>query len=401
MTRRDGTGNLNLAPRRILLVLPEVCGGAGGIQMFCRSLCLAAGRWAQQNGALVNALVLNDADGPDVAPDPRYTDGLHSFIAAGKNKRKFVAAYLNQLLRFRPDAILFGHIALSPLALLKPVFGSRAKHCVITYGIEAWRTLSSAESNALRRAEAVLAISDYTREEVIRRNRLAAAKVKLFPCALDPYWTAGRQSQAQESTPPLLLTVSRLTSGDAYKGVDRVIESLPKVIREVGPVEYRIVGGGDDLPRLRALAERMGVKDSVTFAGRLTDEALQDCYRRCSLFVMPSEGEGFGIVFLEAMAYEKAVIGGAHAGTPSVVADGETGLLVERSDVDGLAKAITRILSDDELRRRLGRAGKQRLLDNFTFERFEENLDSLLKTCLSGPRDVRAHRLANREVNLD
>jgi phosphatidyl-myo-inositol dimannoside synthase len=199
----------------------------------------------------------------------------------------------------------------------------------------------------------------------------------------------------------MLLTVSGLTAGDAYKGVDSVIESLPEVIRQCGAVDYRVVGSGDDIPRLRALAERLGVADSVTFTGALTDEALQECYRRCSLFVMPSEGEGFGIVFLEAMAYEKAVIGGAHAGTPSVVAHGETGLLVERSDIRGLAAAIVRIRGDEQLRRRLGSAGKQRLLDRFVFAKFAENLDTLLTSCLAAQEGAPLQRQAAGQMKID
>jgi phosphatidyl-myo-inositol dimannoside synthase len=387
--------------KRILLILPEVFGSAGGIQMFCRALCLAAGRWAERNEAQVSAIVLNDGGDKDFKPDARYLSGFQSYSASGRSKAKFVYGYLKHLLIDPPDIMLFGHVSLAPLALLAPASGKRIKSCVITYGIEVWRELSTAEKRALQKAEAVLAISDYTREEVIQRGQLVSAKVKLFPCALDPFWAAASQASVEEATPPMLLTVSRLTAGDAYKGVDSVIESLPEVIRQCGAVDYRVVGSGDDIPRLRALAERLGVADSVTFTGALTDEALQECYRRCSLFVMPSEGEGFGIVFLEAMAYEKAVIGGAHAGTPSVVAHGETGLLVERSDIRGLAAAIVRILGDEQLRRRLGSAGKQRLLDRFVFAKFAENLDTLLTSCLAAQEGAPLQRQAAGQMKID
>jgi phosphatidylinositol alpha-1,6-mannosyltransferase len=388
--------------KRILLLLPEVFGSAGGIQMFCRSLCLATGRWAERNDAMVSAIVLNDGGDKNFKPDARYVGkGFGSYIATGKSKAKFVYHYLKHLMIDKPDVVIFGHVALAPLALLAPASDKRRKGCVVTYGIEVWRELSTAEKKALQRAEAVLAISDYTRDEVIQRGELVPAKVKLFPCALDPFWTADNQETRQESTPPVLLTVSRLTTSDAYKGVDSVIESLPAVIREFGAVDYRIVGTGDDIPRLRAFAEKLGVAGYVTFTGALTAEALQDSYKNCSLFVMPSEGEGFGIVFLEAMAYEKAVIGGAHAGTPSVVADGETGLLVERSDVSGLTNAIVQILRNDELRKKLGRAGKQRLLDKFIFQRFEENLDTLLTSCLAECKGAPLQSRTAGEIKAD
>ncbi len=361
-------------------MLPEVFGSAGGIQMFCRALCYGANRWAQKNGAEVSALVLND----NAAPDARYIDdSFHAYIASGGSKAKFIKSYLQQSATYNPDLIIIGHIALSPLSLLS----RRAKSCVVAYGIEAWRKLSQVEKRALEKADRVLAISEYTRSELCRLNSLPETKVELFPCSLDPHWTAEDLPTSKLAGPPLLLTVSRLNKNDSYKGVDSVIESLASVVASVGAVDYRIVGGGDDLARLRALAERLGVSDYVTFTGELSNEQLRDLYKSCSLFVMPSEAEGFGIVFLEAMAYGKPVIGGAHGGTPSVVKQDETGLLVERKDVAGIAQAIIRILKDDDLRSRLGRAGYRRLIDKFTFQSFESNLDRLLQSCLKA-KDV-------------
>jgi glycosyltransferase involved in cell wall biosynthesis len=94
---------------------------------------------------------------------------------------------------------------------------------------------------------------------------------------------------------------------------------------------------------------------------------------------MPSKKEGFGIVFLEAMAYGKPVIGGAHGGTPSVVKDGETGLLLDNADIAGIANSISQLLSTERMREQFGNAGHQRLLDEFTFEKFEHNLQEVFR----------------------
>jgi glycosyltransferase involved in cell wall biosynthesis len=167
---------------------------------------------------------------------------------------------------------------------------------------------------------------------------------------------------------------------DRYKCIDNVIRSLPAIVREAGPVDYRVVGRGDDVPRLKALAAGLGMSRYVNFMGGVSDAELRVQYQNCSLFVMPSRKEGFGIVFLEAMAYGKPVVGGAHGGTPSVVKDGETGLLVDSSDVAGIAQAITRLLSDKKMREEFGRAGHQRLLDKFTFDKFEYNLQEVFRS---------------------
>jgi glycosyltransferase involved in cell wall biosynthesis len=369
-----------MGAKRILLLLPEAFEGAGGIQMFCRSLCLAAGRWAERNGASVSAIVLNDA----ARPDPRYVNGgFNSYVRVGRSKAKFIASYLRLLATCRPDAIIVGHVSLAPLALLPAWLGRPIRFCIAAYGIEVWRPLTRAEVRAMQAAQAVLAISDYTRDELLKHNRLDPQKISLFPCSLDPCWTADAQPPETAADPPMLLTVARLESDDDYKGIDSVIRSLPAVVREFGPVDYRIVGDGNDLPRLKALVEQCGVSRYVTFTGRVSEAELRQYYRRCSLFVMPSEREGFGIVFLEAMAYAKPVIGGAHGGTPSVVTHGETGLLVHRLDIEGLTQAMLRMLKNDELRADFGRAGHHRLLETFTFKNFEANFNEFMETSLS------------------
>jgi glycosyltransferase involved in cell wall biosynthesis len=249
----------------------------------------------------------------------------------------------------------------------------------VAHGIEVWRGLAAAERKALLRADAVLTVSEYTRDEILSRNALSLEKIKLIPPSLDPYWSADSES-GSVVVPPVILTVTRMAKDEDYKGVDSVIKSLPAVVAQVGAVDYRIVGRGDDVPRLQALAEKLDVSKYVTFVGELSADALRREYRSCSLFVMPSEREGFGIVFLEAMAYAKAVIGGDHGGTPSIIKNGDTGLLVKRLDIAGIGDAIVRVLTDDRLRQRLGDSGHERLVNVFTFPRFQADVSSFLSS---------------------
>jgi phosphatidyl-myo-inositol dimannoside synthase len=364
------------SPKKILLVLPEVFNCAGGIQMFCRALCLAAGDWAHDSGGSVSALVLNDA----IAPDARYVNGdFTSYVGAGKSKAKFIRKYLRHIVSNRYDWILFGHVSQSPLALLGRMFNPRVKIGIAAYGIEVWGPLSKLQRKALGKADVVLAISEYTKAQVARHAEINADKVRIFPCTLDPHWKLDAYEAMPAQTPPAILSVARISKDDRYKGIDNVIRSLPAVVREIGPVEYRVVGRGDDAPRLRALADGLGVSRYVNFMGSLTDAELREQYKGCSLFVMPSNEEGFGIVFLEAMAYGKPVVGGANGGTPSVVTHGETGLLVDSSDVAGITQSLIELLNNKEMRERLGQAGHKRLSDRFTFHKFTENFRDVLQ----------------------
>lgn len=345
--------------------------------MFGRALCLAAGKWAEKNNSSVSAVVLNDS----VAPEAYYVnDGFAQYTGAGKNKVKFILNYLRQCLAFRYEWVIFCHVSLSPLATLTKLLNPGAKIAVITYGIEVWQPLSKIQNMALRQADAVFAISDYTRDELIRHTAIPPEKISIFPCTLDPHWEVEPPATRSECKPPVILSVARMQKEDRYKGIDSVIRSLPAVVQKAGPVEYRVIGQGDDVPRLKALAEGLGVARYVHFMGGVSEAELRELYKCCSIFVMPSRKEGFGIVFLEAMAYGKPVIGGAHGGTPSVVKNGETGLLVDSSDLAGIADSIIQLLQDGEMRDSFGRAGYQRLVNEFTFDKFEHNFAEALRS---------------------
>src|SRR5439155_14667299 len=137
---------------------------------------------------------------------------------------------------------------------------------------------------------------------------------------------------------------------------------------------YVIAGGGSDSARIRKLADDIGVGPLVEIRQKLTDSALSDTYRESAVFVMPSLKEGFGLVFLEAMAQGKPVIAGNHGGTPELVVDGETGFLVNYGDSLEISYRLVQLLSDDQLRTRMGRLGRERAIREFSFDHFREGV---------------------------
>jgi len=106
---------------------------------------------------------------------------------------------------------------------------------------------------------------------------------------------------------------------------------------------------------------------------------LAACYGHCELFALPSRGEGFGLVYLEAMACGKPVIGGAHGGAPEVIEDGKTGYLVAHGDAAQLATAMETLLDDATLRGEMGRRGKQRVENEFRFSVFAKSFRKILR----------------------
>jgi phosphatidylinositol alpha-1,6-mannosyltransferase len=162
----------------------------------------------------------------------------------------------------------------------------------------------------------------------------------------------------------VILTVGRLVE---RKGHDTVIRALPRVRDAVGPVRYVIAGAGPEASRLTALARESGCEADVVFAGRVPEEELPAYYAACDVFIMPSRElpqrdgvEGFGIVFLEAGACGRPVIGGRSGGIADAVLDGTTGRLVDPLSVSEVADALIRMLQDPDEAERLGRAGRAR-----------------------------------------
>ena len=182
------------------------------------------------------------------------------------------------------------------------------------------------------------------------------------------------------------MTVGRWDAGEAYKGVDHLIAALPELVREVPDLHLVAIGGGSDLSRLERLARQSGAAERIHFLPFLEPEKLDAAYDFCDVFALPSRGEGFGLVFLEAMSHHKPVVGGAHGGTPDIIEDGVSGYLVRYGEVSELADRLQRLLTDEPLRIRMGTAARQRVVRDFTFERFSAEFAARLDALLNAVR---------------
>ncbi|MFQ5776812.1 MAG: glycosyltransferase [Terriglobia bacterium] len=357
---------------RLLVALTEVFRTDGGIPQFNRALLRGLADFCQRTGAGATVLSLNDR--PD-GFDSRYLDSPRiRFQAFRRHKFSFALAFFRLALARPCDLILLGHVNLLPLATPLPLWGRR--YLLMAHGIEAWQQLPWLARRALARTHTVLAVSDYTRQRLHRENRVPAHNWRVLPDTLDPFFTPTSEAAKQA---PTLLSVCRLDVSERPKGVEQVLEMIPGLRRRFPKLHHVIVGEGDDRTRLELRARALGVAGSVTFTGRLDGEELRQQYAACSVFVLPSVKEGFGIVFLEAMAHAKPVVAVRAGGVPEVVAHGKTGLLVEPDDPAALEATLIRLLADPELQAQLGAAGHQRLEEHFTYERFAARLAEILQ----------------------
>ena len=349
----------------------------GGIQQVSRHMAAVLFKRAQERKLPCRLLGLNDPRGPGsfkVGPNE------YSFTGFGRNK----VALLSYLFRLTPriETLYLGHVNLSPLASLLRGVRPRIKYWVVVHGVEVWTPLPVIRRAGLRFAQRVISVSSYTAIQMAKAQGLKRQAVFVLSPALDPSFLEAPWSTDAISLPSprslMLLTVGRLISTEPGKGVDSVIKVLPDVLKAVPDLFYVIAGGGDLQNRLMEMARESGVGDRVLFAGKLKLDQLKGYYARSDVFVMPSRQEGFGIAFLEAMALGKPVVGGDHGGTPEVVRDGVTGLLVNPNDLEALTHCLIKLLQDEALRKKMGEAGRLRLEQNYTFRRFEEELTRIL-----------------------
>ena len=358
---------------------------AGGVQRAGRHTAAVAAMYAAAHGMPYRFLSLNDVRGEHTV---QVGTTQFSFAGFAKNKVQFALAAMRAA-DSRARLILALHPNLAPIvAAMK--FRSRASRSMIfAHGIEVWRPLGGLRGISLRRADWIVAPSEDTAHHVVADQRVDAEKVRALPWGLDPEFEARLATQSSPPRPagfpaqgPVILTVGRWDPAERYKGVDTLISALPRVLPAVPGARLVAVGSGPDRARLERLAQDAGVAAQIVFLAGLTQAELFACYAHCDIFAMPSAGEGFGLVFLEAMAHAKPVIGGAHGGTPEVVADGASGLLVPHADVEKLSGALQTLLIDAPRAKEMGLCGRERVRAAYTFERFKGRLEDLLRKVL-------------------
>ena len=299
-------------------------------------------------------------------------------------KLGFVLATLKHARRWRDDALVIAcHPHLGPVALVaRRLTGT--PFAIWCHGEEVWGHLRSTVRRALRAADIVFAPSAFTARRVEMTAGLAPGSVIVLPHCLPPE-LAPLLHLTRPHAPKQVLAVARLVAEHSYKGIDKLIDGWPSVLGQVPDAHLVVAGDGSDRPRLGALALATGVERSVTFVGAVGDAELERLYSESGVFALPSrtsvdsrQGEGFGLVYIEAGAAGLAVVAERAGAIPEVVADGESGLLIEPDDIDGLSDALTKLLRDPELAERLGAEGRRRASTVFSYERFRDGVRDVL-----------------------
>jgi phosphatidyl-myo-inositol dimannoside synthase len=351
----------------------------GGIQSYVRDL-LRAYRGLDRPHPPSHCFILRDRPRPPLPAIPPWR--FHPcHLSPPWGRLELALRLASHLLWQRPQRVVCGHINLLPLvAPLCQTLG--IPYGVLTYGKEAWDSLPPRLQRYLQQADRLGSISRYSRDRTCASNGLDPQRVYLLPCVVDgsvfcpgaPDLQLVRRYGLEGCK--VLMTVARLWPGDIYKGVDVTLRALPEILRQEPTVKYLIIGRGDDRPRLEELATTLGIRDRVVFAGFVPSEDLPAHYRLAQGYVMPSQ-EGFGIVYLEALACGVPVVAGDQDGSGDPLQDGLLGWRVPHRDPQAVAQACLALLAGDD-RRTQGDWLRQQTLAHFSLATLAGQLEAFL-----------------------
>jgi phosphatidyl-myo-inositol dimannoside synthase len=355
---------------RFLALVPEAFGGFGGIAVYNRDFLTALAELPLCEKVTVLPRLIRHA--PEILP-PR----IELLEKAANSRVRYVSELVRVLSkRRRYDVVLCGHIYLLPLAVMAS-FILGTKHVLLIYGVDAWTPTGRRLSNRLvAHTDLVISISCFTKQRFLSWSTVRNNQVQLLPNAihLEEYGVGEKPEYLVRrygfEDKKVLMTLGRLLQSEQQKGIDEILEILPALLAEGNNLNYLIVGDGDDKQRLEHKAASLGLSKHVVFAGRVPEAEKADHYRVADVFVMAGRQEGFGFVFLEAMASGIPVVASSLDGSREAVLYGELGELADPDDREALKAAVRRALR----RPRQIPEG----LTYFSYEKFRERLRNII-----------------------
>ena len=299
----------------------------------------------------------------------------------------FAAQLISSGLWQRPNLVITTHINFTIAAYwLKHL--ADIPYWTVAHGVEAWNIQRPALQTALRNADRILAVSSYTRDRLLKEQNLNPNKISLLPNTFDanrfqiaskPTYLLERHGLRAEQ--PIVLTLARLAAAEQYKGYDKMLEALPQIRQTIPNIHYIIIGKGDDRARIEQLIHQRQLQNCVTLAGFIADSEICDYYNLCDVFAMPSKGEGFGIVYLEALACGKPTLAGDRDGSVDALCHGKLGALVDPDDHCKIAQTIIQILQGTYANPLIYQPEllRQKVIEQYGFEQFQNTLASHLE----------------------
>lgn len=366
---------------KILFLYLKAFSFTGGIEKFNRSLLKALHELS------VDGLIDADAiSAYDSQTDEKYFPQLR-FKGYGGGIERLLFVLVSFFQSFKYKTVILGHINLATVGWWIKRMNPSVRLILITHGLEVWKTQHGKKLKVLEEADLILAVSNFTKEKITVLNpSVNPEKIKIFPNTIDPYFAMPVSFEKPDyllkrygltRSMPVLLTVTRLAFSEKYKGYDKLIEIMPYLLHKNKNLQYLLCGKADrdEQVRVELLIEKGNATGSVKLLGFIKDSELIDHYLLADVFVMQSKKEGFGIVFIEALACGRKVIAGSKDGSSEALLNGQLGKLIDPDNNDELVKGIEEALNDQECN---SVELQQKVIDAFGFHKYKARLKSYL-----------------------
>jgi len=301
------------------------------------------------------------------------------FTGFGKRRFSFLWSVFKEARNSR--MVILSHVNLLIVGFIIKQISPKTKLVLIAHGIEVWHSFPGWKKMMLRQCDQVLPVSDFTKNKMMELYQLPEAKMTTLNNCLDPFLplpvSDGANGQLHSrygigANDKVLLTLTRMASEERYKGYEMVMQSVYQLKEKYPCIKYLLVGkyDGAEKKRLDDIINSLGLQQNIILTGFIPDEEIAAHFALADLYIMPSQKEGFGIVFIEAMFYGKAVIAGNKDGSVDALKNGTFGLLVNPDSQQQITDAITEVINHKEKYI----PGHEAVMEHFSFPVYKEKL---------------------------
>ena len=362
-----------------LFLTLRIFSATGGIEKVSRVAGKALYELTKEEGAALK--VFSMYDGQAEVDEKYFPAGI--FTGFDKNKGRFVNTSIRQGINCKQ--VILSHSNLLLAGFLIKILSPKTRLILLAHGIEVWGRYPYWKKYMLRQCDLVLAVSNYTRATMMAVHGLDGKNIKVLNNCLDPFL---QEPASEESKGDLLaryglshdsmvlLTITRLSSKEQYKGYDNVLYAIKQLKQKYPLIKYLLVGKYDAVEKQRvdAIIHELDIKDNIIFTGFIPDEELAAHYNIADIYIMPSKKEGFGIVFIEAMYFGKPVIAGNIDGSVDALDNGRFGLLINPNDRQEISGAIIKVLTN----KAAYIPNRNEVMDKFSYEVYKAKLAEML-----------------------
>lgn len=347
----------------------------GGIEQFNKNVMASF----HQSAIEVEAIALHDHHCNEAYFSSNHFKGFNG------NKWAFIMHLLLNARKY--EKVFIGHINLAFAAFLIKLINPSSRLFLFAHGIEVWKKQEGVAAWLLQKVERIFAVSAYTQSTMLANNpKLELGKIQILHNSLDPFFKYPNNFEKPhylverygiQSGEKIILTLARLSHLEQYKGYEQIIKLLKELNSDQSIVKYIIAGKADEqeFNRINQLINQEEISDKVILSGFIKEDELVDHYLLADIFVLPSVGEGFGIVLIEAMACGLQVIAGNKDGSVDALQNGVLGTLVNPTDRNELLKSMLFAISNTEYQKK---SLQESVLLNFGFPIFKMRLSNII-----------------------